>query len=114
MSAQNTTSDFSPTHVLSEGLSAPGRMAVDADDNVYVTDAIQKSIVKYDAQANLMGTITTDFNPISIAINNKNHLFQTSETGSVSEYNKIEETMSPEVLAYISNWILSYSKNSMI
>lgn len=40
---------------------------------------------------------------------NKNHLFQTSETGSVSEYRKIEETMSPEVLAFISNWIIDIS-----
>lgn len=41
------------------------------------------------------------------AFNNKNHLFQTSETGSVSEYKKIEETMSPEVLAFITNWIIN-------
>lgn len=36
-----------------------------------------------------------------------NHLFQTSETGSLSEYMKIEETMSPEVLKTMSDWILS-------
>jgi pimeloyl-ACP methyl ester carboxylesterase len=36
-----------------------------------------------------------------------NHLFQTSPTGLLSEYNKIEETISPEVLKTISDWILS-------
>ena len=35
-----------------------------------------------------------------------NHLFQTSETGSLSEYNQIEETMSPEVLKTMSDWIM--------
>ena len=35
-----------------------------------------------------------------------NHLFQTSQTGSVTEYGQIEETMSPEVLKTVSDWIL--------
>ena len=36
-----------------------------------------------------------------------NHLFQTSQTGLLSEYQKIEETMSPEVLKTVSDWVLS-------
>jgi hypothetical protein len=35
-----------------------------------------------------------------------NHLFQTAVTGSPSEYAKIEETMSPDVLKFIGDWIL--------
>ncbi len=35
-----------------------------------------------------------------------NHLFQTSKTGSLDEYGEIEETIAPEVLETISNWIL--------
>jgi fermentation-respiration switch protein FrsA (DUF1100 family) len=35
----------------------------------------------------------------------KNHLFQTAVTGSVDEYQELEETMSPEVLSCISEWI---------
>jgi len=35
----------------------------------------------------------------------KNHLFQTCQTGSIEEYTNIEETISPEVLKYISNWM---------
>jgi pimeloyl-ACP methyl ester carboxylesterase len=34
-----------------------------------------------------------------------NHLFQTAETGSEYEYVQIEETISPDVLLLISNWI---------
>lgn len=34
-----------------------------------------------------------------------NHLFQTAETGAVSEYAKIEETISPAALEIIGDWI---------
>lgn len=34
-----------------------------------------------------------------------NHLFQHAKTGAPAEYGAIEETMSPEVLATIGNWI---------
>lgn len=36
-----------------------------------------------------------------------NHLFQHCETGAVTEYALIEETISPEVLNQISDWILN-------
>ncbi|MGQ0762137.1 MAG: alpha/beta hydrolase family protein [Acidobacteriota bacterium] len=39
-----------------------------------------------------------------------NHLFQTSTTGLPSEYGKIEETMSPEVLKTISEWIIKRAR----
>ena len=39
-----------------------------------------------------------------------NHLFQTSETGSPTEYQKIEETISPKALEIITNWILDHTK----
>ncbi|GAA4805714.1 alpha/beta hydrolase family protein [Litoribaculum gwangyangense] len=35
-----------------------------------------------------------------------NHLFQTSETGSIQEYSTIEETFSPTALKIIKDWIL--------
>ena len=34
-----------------------------------------------------------------------NHLFQHCKTGAVTEYRDIEETISPEVLETIINWI---------
>ncbi len=39
-----------------------------------------------------------------------NHLFQTAETGAVSDYGKIEETISPAVLQLIGDWILERVK----
>jgi fermentation-respiration switch protein FrsA (DUF1100 family) len=39
-----------------------------------------------------------------------NHLFQTSETGSPTEYSKIEETIAPIALSTISDWILMVTK----
>lgn len=42
-----------------------------------------------------------------------NHLFQTAETGDPSEYSKIEETIAPEALELISDWILQVGKKSI-
>lgn len=42
-----------------------------------------------------------------VELPNINHLFQTCETGSISEYAKIEETIAPSVLNLISEWILA-------
>jgi fermentation-respiration switch protein FrsA (DUF1100 family) len=38
-----------------------------------------------------------------------NHLFQTCDTGAVSEYIKIEETISPVVLQTIADWIAAHT-----
>lgn len=40
-----------------------------------------------------------------------NHLFQTSETGSASEYGKIEETFAPAALKIIGDWILKHTQD---
>jgi len=37
-----------------------------------------------------------------------NHLFQTANTGAVSEYAKIEETISPTALKAMGDWILAH------
>lgn len=50
------------------------------------------------------GLPTNSQNKIS-SIEGLNHLFQHCETGAVSEYATIEETMSPEVLEIICQWI---------
>ncbi|HET6583770.1 MAG TPA: alpha/beta fold hydrolase, partial [Nannocystaceae bacterium] len=39
-----------------------------------------------------------------------NHLFQRAKTGMVDEYGTIEETIAPEVLALVSDWILATAK----
>ena len=40
-----------------------------------------------------------------------NHLFQHSESGSVAEYATIDETFAPEVLTFVSDWILETTGN---
>jgi pimeloyl-ACP methyl ester carboxylesterase len=40
---------------------------------------------------------------------NLNHLFQTAETGAISEYEQIEETISDFALNTVSNWILHHT-----
>ena len=42
---------------------------------------------------------------------NLNHLFQTCKTGTVGEYGKIEETISPAVLELMGDWILRHTGN---
>ena len=39
-----------------------------------------------------------------------NHLFQTSRTGSLDEYSKIEETIAPVALETMSGWILKHTR----
>jgi fermentation-respiration switch protein FrsA (DUF1100 family) len=39
-----------------------------------------------------------------------NHLFQECKTGSPSEYTTIEETLSPAVLAFVTEWIVKTTK----
>ncbi len=41
---------------------------------------------------------------------NLNHQFQNSETGAISEYAKIKETLSPLALDVVSDWILQHTK----
>ena len=36
-----------------------------------------------------------------------NHLFQHAETGSEYEYGRIEETMAPEMMVLVAEWIWS-------
>jgi pimeloyl-ACP methyl ester carboxylesterase len=45
-----------------------------------------------------------------VAIPNLNHLLQTAVTGDVSEYETIQETVSPVAMNIISNWIRRHTK----
>jgi len=44
---------------------------------------------------------------LMIEMDGLNHLFQTSKTGLMSEYSQIQETIAPQVLKTINNWILN-------
>ncbi|OEK05399.1 alpha/beta hydrolase family protein [Roseivirga misakiensis] len=45
-----------------------------------------------------------------VALEGMNHFFQEAETGAMSEYDDIEETISPKALTMISSWILERVK----
>jgi pimeloyl-ACP methyl ester carboxylesterase len=52
---------------------------------------------------------STDFKLVELP--SLNHLFQKCSTGAVSEYADIEQTMEPEVLKLIADWILARVKS---
>jgi len=43
-----------------------------------------------------------------------NHLFQTAQTGAISEYARIEETISPTALKIMGDWILEQTEDKSI
>ena len=71
--------------------------------------------VQVDAEQNLAGfekllkqAGNSDYKIVSFP--NLNHLFQTAKTGSVAEYAEIEETIAPEVLKVMTEWIKAHVK----
>jgi len=81
LSAQSSTNDVVHVSSIDKNLQAPTRIAIDYQDNIYVTDHSQKCIVKYDAGGGYLETINTGFEPISIAVNSNNQLFVGTKTG---------------------------------
>lgn len=47
----------------------------------------------------------------TIRFSNHNHLFQNCKTGTINEYAEIEETIDPEVLKTMKDWIMEQTKN---
>lgn len=63
---------------------------------------------KNNLEALIKGLPSNGYNKI-MAMEGLNHMFQHCQTGSVTEYATIEETVSPEVLETITQWINSLS-----
>ena len=82
--SQTNSNDIVHSLRIDQGLQSPTRIAIDDNDNIYVTDYDQKSIVKYNALGNYIETINTGFVPLSIAINDANQVFVgTKEGGTI-------------------------------
>ena len=73
-------------------------MAINGDKDTQVDATINLGTLKQLLPANEKHLIKT--------YSGLNHLFQHSTTGYANEYAQIEETISPEVLTDISNWII--------
>jgi len=74
-------------------------LALNGSNDLQVTPKENLSLFKQLAERSGNENVTT------IELPGLNHLFQHCETGSPSEYGDIEETMSPEVLEIMRNWI---------
>ena len=82
--SQTTPEDIIHLSSINDGLKAPVRMAVDLSDNVYVTDANNKLILKFDGSGTLLEEINTGVAPLSLAINRNNEIFfGDGETGII-------------------------------
>jgi len=75
-------------------------LAVNGEKDVQVTSKNNLQAIKKALKAGGNTNFTVKELP------NLNHLLQSAETGALSEYAKIEETMSPVALQLISSWIL--------
>lgn len=91
---------YNPTKDISE-VSCPV-LAINGDMDVQVDAQTNIGAIKKSLKEN-------DKNRLKI-YPGLNHLFQHCTTGQVAEYAKIEETISPEVLNDIAQWILGLSK----
>ncbi|WP_338792041.1 alpha/beta fold hydrolase [Bernardetia sp. MNP-M8] len=72
-------------------------LAINGDKDVQVDSKINLTAIEKATQE--AGNATIKYFP------NLNHLFQTAETGLPSEYGEIEETFSPLVLKFVTDWI---------
>lgn len=74
--------------------------ALNGTNDLQVTPKENLAAIKYNVEQNGNKSVTIK------EYLNLNHLFQTSSTGLPNEYGQIEETISPQVLEDITNWIL--------
>lgn len=79
-------------------------LAMNGAKDIQVPATLNLSIIATALKEGGNNKITT------LKIENLNHLFQTCETGEMTEYSKIKETMSPVALKAIGDWILKITK----
>jgi len=105
---------------LADQLSSPWMMNFIKHDPAPILQKIQIPVLALNGRKDLQVPATENLAAIEAALNqggnkvfstrkfpNLNHLFQTCETGLVSEYGILEETFSEEVLKEITEWIQS-------
>ncbi len=107
---------YSTEHLFSvtPGLQAPVRIAINNQDIIYVTDALQKHISKYDTSGTFLGVIEPGGVPISIAINNEDQLFiGDAKTGAILKLDELgvatefyTETVFPSSMVFGRNNLL--------
>ncbi len=69
LEAQNDINQAKHLLKITDGVTSPLRLAIDSEDNVYVTDAIGGKICKYDSSGNFIDEFLVDNFPLAIAVN---------------------------------------------
>jgi hypothetical protein len=93
--------DYDPEPVL-EKLQCPV-LALSGDRDLQVDSTENVPLLRKASDA----SENKDFTVVKIS--GVNHLFQTAQSGSPALYGAIEETIAPEVLAAIGNWVVKHS-----
>ncbi|MEN8229892.1 MAG: T9SS type A sorting domain-containing protein [Bacteroidota bacterium] len=87
--AQSTPEDIDHYIGISGELDAPLRLASDALGNIYLTDAVGRSISKYDPSGDLLENISLVEFPVSLAVNSEGQLFiGDGATGHIFKYDE--------------------------
>ena len=81
-------------------------LALNGEKDIQVEAAMNLTAIQQRISENGNKNVTVKAYP------NLNHLFQTCEKGTLAEYGQLEETISPEVLKDITDWILKHSGKS--
>ena len=81
-------------------------LALNGEKDIQVDAAMNLAAIQERITGNGNKNVTVKAYP------NLNHLFQTCEKGTLAEYGQLEETISPEVLKDITDWILKHSGKS--
>lgn len=88
--AQTSTFEIAHLQGISEELNAPIRITADEQGNIYVTDAFNKNISKFDAYGNFLNSISAVEQPVSLAVNKEGQLFiGDGATGKIYCYDQI-------------------------
>lgn len=75
-------------------------LALNGEKDIQVNAAMNQTAIQQTIQENGNKNVTVKAYP------NMNHLFQTCRKGTLTEYGELEETISPEVLEDMAEWIL--------
>ncbi len=82
-----------------------GRQLTRINCPILALNGMRDTQVDCDANIKVLDKGLSNCKHTTLALDNLNHLFQNCETGSLIEYQQIEETISPEVLEKITTWI---------
>lgn len=108
--AQTEVGNVTHLMTMSQDIKNPVRIVIDKFDNIYVTDFLNKKIIKYNSDGTIEASHNCSFTPTAVAINDNNQLFVGNrETGQIMKLNSdgsfsvfYEGTVFPNSMTYCS------------